>query len=121
MPRWQILYRSLRALPAWQRPLTWSSDAYTELDLFVKYLIEEGALLLCKTCEVHDLAGYTALHLCVLYDRPILLVRIIQSCPELLFIDTPVHPLHLAILNGRNECLVAMLDECSKAWQRLSP
>ncbi|KIW32784.1 uncharacterized protein PV07_04306 [Cladophialophora immunda] len=62
---------------------------------------------------------YSAVHLCVMSNLPRALNRILDMCPELLFLRTNVHPLHLAVLAQRNECLKIMLEKRTDCWSRL--
>lgn len=65
-----------------------------------------------------SLHGYcrTALHLCAEYGNVDLLNLVLDRHPELLYLDTEVHPIHLAILNHQNDCVKAMLDRSKGCW-----
>lgn len=59
---------------------------------------------------------YTALHMCTEKEQFRLLNAILDKQPELLFLDTEVHPVHLSVLNHQNACLIAMLDRSETCW-----
>ncbi|KAK5046977.1 hypothetical protein LTR84_006919 [Exophiala bonariae] len=62
--------------------------------------------------------GYarTALHICAEKGHLRLLEAILDRAPFLLFLDTEVHPIHLAILHNQNECLRVILDRRHACW-----
>jgi ankyrin repeat protein len=65
--------------------------------------------------------GYrrTALHMCAESGYTRLLNAILDKQPELLFLDTEVHPVHLAVLNHQNDCLKIMLDRSAACWSSI--
>ena len=81
-------------------------------------LVDRGANLNGVTCHEHSCQKYTAIHYCARYNFGMVLRKLIDLCPSLLFVASEIHPLYIAIANKSNECLRIMLEQSAEAWQR---
>ncbi|KAL9621899.1 MAG: hypothetical protein Q9160_003720 [Pyrenula sp. 1 TL-2023] len=53
-----------------------------------------------------------------LHDCSEFLREILDRSPGLLFVSSEVHPIHIAIANGSNDCLQMMLERSEEAWHQ---
>jgi ankyrin repeat protein len=79
-------------------------------------LLERGYKINGYQGAPHHGYCHTALHMCAENGYLRLLHAILDKQPHLLFLDTEVHPVHLAVLNNQNYCLKAMLDRSQECW-----
>lgn len=80
-----------------------------------KYLISEGATTAGSTCDMVKTKGYNAFHYAAAYGQTELLQLLLEKSPNEIHLDhNPVHPIHLAILQGNPDSVSLILDHISQ-------
>ena len=76
-----------------------------------KFLVRHGASITRQTCRKRTSRGYTPLHYAARYGSLSLLKRLLnRGALELIDIQSPVHPIHLAAACGYTKCVEMILD-----------
>ena len=76
-----------------------------------KYLVSKGATTAGSTCKKWKTEGYTALHYAAASGEAELLRLLLERSPCQIFLDhDPIHPIHLAVLHGKADCVRLVLD-----------
>ena len=80
-----------------------------------KYLLCQGASIAGSTCEAWPTRGFNAFHYAAVLDSSELLRLLLEKSPSEIYVGSdPIHPVHLAVLNGNAECLEVMLNHASQ-------
>ena len=80
-----------------------------------EYLISQGATIAGHTCEFWPTRGFTAFHYAAMVDSAVLLQLLLEKAPRDVYSSySPIHPIHLAVLNDNAECVKLMLDHASE-------
>ena len=80
-------------------------------DAIAEYLISQGATIAGSICEDWPTRGFTAFHYTAIADSVVLLRLLLEKAPsEIYNSHSPIHPIHLAVLNDNTECVNLMLD-----------
>ena len=80
-----------------------------------KYLVSQEASIMGTICENWPTRGFTAFHYAALADSVVLLQLLLEKAPsEIYNSQSPIHPIHLAVLNNNAECVKLMLDHASE-------
>ena len=79
------------------------------------YLVSKGATTAGNTCNMWKTRGYTALHYAAASGEVELLRLLLERGPCRVFLDQdPIHPIHLAVLYDKAECVRLILDHISQ-------
>lgn len=84
------------------------------------YFLSMGASCSGITPDHLQMHSYTALHYCLSLNDSELLNRVLDNCPGLLFVETDIHPMHLAIVSWSNHLLQILLSRSQECWDRSS-
>ena len=95
-----------------------TSLIYAEPNI-AQLLLDHGARTTGLACAKSFYPGWGVLHLCVRGKYKQLMESILDSNPGFLFVRTPVHPVHLAVLQNSSECLQLMLEKRGHYWDKL--
>ena len=80
-----------------------------------KYLVAEGATTAGSTCDMWQTRGFTALHYAVASGEAELLRLLLERSPCQVFLDhDQIHPIHLAVLYDRADCVRLILEHISQ-------
>ena len=80
-----------------------------------EYLIHQEASLDGSACHLWDTQGYTVFHCAATGGWVHLLKLLIAKAPTMISeIETPVHPLHLAIVKGHVDCFDLIMNHAVK-------
>ena len=80
-----------------------------------KYLVSEGAIIAGSTCKLWASEGYTAFHYAAASGEAELLRSLLEKDPCEIFLDCdPIHPIHLAVLQNKANCVKCILDHVSQ-------
>ena len=91
------------------RPLLYSLH-HGELAI-AEYLVSQGASIAGSTCEAWKTRGFSAFHYAAAQGSVELLRLLLEKAPsEIHASHDPIHPIHLAVLNGNTECVELMVD-----------
>ena len=91
------------------RPLLYSLSR-GNVDI-ARYLVAEGASTAGRTCDSSETRGFTVFHFAAGLGSAELLWSLLEKAPDEIYSNRdPIHPLHLAIMAGAEECVKLMLD-----------
>ena len=80
-----------------------------------EYLVSQGASIIGSTCENWATRGFTAFHYAAIADSVVLLRQLLEKAPSDIYNShSPIHPIHLAVLNDNAECVKLMLDHANE-------
>ena len=80
-----------------------------------EYLVSQGASIIGSTCGYWPTRGFTAFHYAAIADSVVLLRLLLEKAPgDIYSSHSPIHPIHLAVLNENAECVKLMLDHASE-------
>lgn len=79
-----------------------------------EYLVSHGASIAGNSCELRPTRGFTVFHYAAVWNANLLGLLLEKAPSEIYAIQDPIHPIHLAVLNGNAECVELMLDHTSQ-------
>ena len=86
-----------------------------------EYLVSQGASIEGDTCQGWTSRGFTAFHYAAVSGSVELLRLLLDKAPSEIYVRRdPIHPVHLAVLEDRAECVKLMLDHASQGMNAFS-
>ena len=91
------------------------ADIREEFEI-AKLLVSKGASITGSTCNLTWTRGWTSFHYAAGIGNAELLYLLYERAPDgIRRKDQPVHPLHLAVANGRAECVEMIVADLRKS------
>lgn len=80
-----------------------------------EYLIARGASVAGSSCERWLTRGFTAFHHAAASGSVRLLQLLLEKAPGEIYVNNdPIHPIHIAVLKGNDECVELILEHVSQ-------
>ncbi|KAL6716642.1 hypothetical protein ACLMJK_006210 [Lecanora helva] len=85
----------------------------------VEFLMSLGASITGTTCQNRSTRGYTAFHYASRDGSPNILQALLERDPSyLLRLSDPIHPIHLAVVNGHTICVKLIIESVNTELER---